>query len=362
MKRHSPLHKLRLLISLAILTLGSLSCSTQDEYTSDPAKNFDALWQTLDRNYSFFDLKLDQGKSWQDIYHQYRSRIKDKMSEDELFEVMTKMLAELRDGHVNLTTPFDYGRYWSWRTDYPSNYSADIIGRYLGKEYRIAGGLYYTQLKYNGHTPDSIGYMRLASFANAPGEGNINAILRRMINYKAIILDIRSNGGGNITSSDALARHFMAQPRIVGSTVHKTGPRHSDFSAPIEIRLDTLARGIRWLRPVVVLTNRGVYSAANDFILKVKGLPLVTIMGDRTGGGGGLPMSSELPNGWGVRFSTTQTFDTSGANIELGIDPDYFISMNQSDLAHGYDSIIEGAIAYLKERLAEYRRTKVWRK
>lgn len=362
MTLHFTTYRLRLWLGLVALALGLGACSTRDEYTSDPATNFDALWTILDRNYSFFDLKLNQGKSWQDIYQQYRSRIKTKMTEDELFEVMTQMLAELKDGHVNLSTPFDYGRYWAWRTDHPSNYSADLIGNYLGNDYRIASGLYYTQLKYNGHTPDSIGYMRLASFANAPGEGNINAALKRMVRCRAIILDIRNNGGGNVTSSDLLARHFMAQPRVVGSTVHKTGPRHSDFSAPIEIRLDTLATGIRWLRPVVVLTNRGVYSAANDFILKVKGLPLVTVMGDRTGGGGGLPMTSELPNGWGVRFSTTQTFDASGANVELGIDPDYFVSMNQDDRSKGYDSVIEHAAAYLKERLAEYRRTKVWRK
>lgn len=362
MTLHLPLYRLRLWISLVVLALGLGACSTRDEYTSDPATNFDALWHILDRNYSFFDLKLPQGRSWRDIYEQYRSRIKDKMSEDELFEVMTQMLAELKDGHVNLSTPFDYGRYWSWRTDHPSNYSADLIGRYLGNEYRIASGLYYTQLKYNGHTSDSIGYLRLPSFASAPGQGNINAALKRMIPCKALILDIRNNGGGNITSSEQLARHFMNKPRVVGSTVHKTGPLHGDFSSPTPIHLDTLATGIRWLRPVVVLTNRGVYSAANDFILKVKGLPLVTIMGDRTGGGGGLPMSSELPNGWGVRFSTTQTFDAAGNNVELGIDPDYFVSMNLEEQSRGYDTIIERAAAYLKERLEEYRRTKVWRK
>ena len=77
-----------------------------------------------------------------------------------------------------------------------------------------------------------------------------------------------------------------------------------------------------WLKPVIVLVNQGVYSAANDFTLRMKGLPQVRIIGVKTGGGGGLPMSSELPNGWAVRFSSSRTYDADGADIEQGIAPD----------------------------------------
>ena len=58
-------------------------------------------------------------------------------------------MRELKDGHVNLITPFDYGRYWDWNTKYPENYNEALVKNYLGDEYRIAGGLSYTQLKYN---------------------------------------------------------------------------------------------------------------------------------------------------------------------------------------------------------------------
>ena len=54
----------------------------------------------------------------------------------------------------------------------------------------------------------------------------------------------------------------------------------------------------------------------------MKGLPQVKIVGVKTGGGGGLPMSSELPNGWAVRFSSSRTYDADGADIEQGITPD----------------------------------------
>jgi|GEM_PF-5712087 len=33
-------------------------------------------------------------------------------------------------------------------------------------------------------------------------------------------------------------------------------------------------------------------------------------------------MSSELPNGWGIRFSASRTYDTAGKDVEFGIEPD----------------------------------------
>lgn len=336
------------------------SCSVEDEYTADGIENYDALWRILDERYSYFDLKLPEGTTWRDLYNKYRPEVRRQMSTDSLFLVMNKLLSELKDGHVNLTTPFDYARYWSWSEDYPANYDARTVSKYLGNEYRIAGGLYYTQIKHNDHAADSIAYLRYASFASPLSSSNITAALSRLSKCRALIIDIRSNGGGNVTTSDMFARHFMEEGRVVGSMRHKTGRGHNDFSEPVELRLEPIATGLRWLRPVVLLTNRGVYSAANDFTLKMKGLPYVTVMGDRTGGGGGLPMSSELPNGWSVRYSSTQTFDASGEHIEFGIEPDYRLSLDEERNAAGIDTMIEGAISYLNERLKLYKATRKW--
>lgn len=343
-----------------LLLLGS--CSVREDFSSDPHLNYRTLWETLDRHYSFFELKLPKDSTWRDMYYKHLPKIRPTMSSDSLFLVMTELMAELKDGHVNLITPFDYGRYWHWHTDYPSNYSAGLVARYLGDKYRIAGGLRYSMIEYNGHVRDSIGYLRFSSFSSSLSSANLNASLSRLSKCRALIVDIRDNGGGNVSTSDLFARHFMNESRTVGATRHKTGPGHADFSPLHPIRLEPLSTGVKWLRPVVLLTNRGVYSAANDFTLKMKGLPLVTVIGDHTGGGGGLPMSSELPNGWGIRFSSTQTFDSEGRHIEHGIAPDYVVHLDQKDVRDGLDTMIEYAIEYINDRYAELAHTKVWRK
>ena len=76
-------------------------------------------------------------------------------------------------------------------------------------------------------------------------------------------------------------------------------------------------------------------------------LPQVTIMGDRTGGGSGLPFSSELPNGWSIRFSACPMLDINKQHTEFGIDPDISVSMTEEDMAKGKDTIIDSAIELL---------------
>jgi C-terminal processing protease CtpA/Prc len=100
---------------------------------------------------------------------------------------------------------------------------------------------------------------------------------------------------------------------------------------------------IRWQKPVVLLVNRSCYSAANIFVRNMKEMPRVTVMGDQTGGGSGMPFSSELPIGWSVRFSASPSFDARMQQIEFGIEPDVPSSLDTALAAEGKDSMIEDA-------------------
>jgi C-terminal processing protease CtpA/Prc len=71
--------------------------------------------------------------------------------------------------------------------------------------------------------------------------------------------------------------------------------------------------------------------------------PNTIILGDKTGGGGGLPFSSELPNGWSVRFSACPTFDRDMRPIESGIEPEYPVALSEEDANNGIDTLIEAA-------------------
>ena len=73
-------------------------------------------------------------------------RLDAPMNQYELFDILGKMLAEVKDGHTNLISSFDMSRYWAWYEDYPANFYKEIQDNYLGTDYKIAGGMKYKRL------------------------------------------------------------------------------------------------------------------------------------------------------------------------------------------------------------------------
>ena len=246
------------------------------------------------------------------------------------------MLGELRDGHVNMYSSWDVARNWSWHEDYPSNVSDTLLRRYLGTDYRIAASLKYRILD------DNIGYVRCASFATGFGEGNLDEVMYYLAPCRALIIDLRDNGGGLVTSAEQLAARFTNEKTLVGYMQHKTGKGHQDFSDMEEQWLQP-SENLRWHKRVCVLTNRKVYSAANEFVKYMKALPQTIIVGDSTGGGAGMPFSNSLPNGWAVRVSACPMYDKDKQSTEFGIAPHHKVDITEEDYIKNNDAILEFA-------------------
>ena len=77
----------------------------------------------------------------------------------------------------------------------------------------------------------------------------------------------------------------------------------------------------------------------------------VRIVGDSTGGGSGLPFTSELPNGWTIRFSACSITDPAGDVTEFGVAPSEGCKVDNTplDVAMGRDMILEKGFEVLQE-------------
>ena len=339
-------HAASVALTLLLACAGILSsCITEDLPAATRQGTFQACWQTLDEHYCFFGEKADAyGLDWDAVYAQNAPAVHETMTDKQLFEVLVGMCCELRDGHVNLYAAHDVARYGRWFDDYPANYADTLERIYLGRteDYQTAAGLRYRILD------DNIGYVRCATFETGFGSGNLHELMRALALCDGLIIDVRSNGGGMLTAAQKLASVFLDTKTLVGYVRHKTGRAHDAFSSPEPIYIEPF-EGLRWTKPAVILTNRRTYSAANAFVAYLKGRAGITVVGDVTGGGSGMPLSTELPNGWTLRFSACPMYDAQMRLTEAGIAPDVHQDLAPDALQTGRDDIIERARALLRQ-------------
>ena len=334
--------KLTIVLSVALTCL--TSCHDEPEYRNDLYGNFDALVDIIDTRYCFFQ---EKDINWRDTAAKYRALIDEETSSIELFFICSALLDELKDGHVNLVSDFDISYYRKWWTDYPQDFNLRTLEEnYLEFNWFTTTGIYYKQLK------EKVAYMYYPSFSSYVGELQLDYILAILHNSRGLIIDIRNNGGGTLTNINTLVGRFINEKFIGGYIQHKTGPGHYDFSEPYPVEYEPCdANRVKWEGPIVLLTNRSCYSAANDFTSVMKSLPNVTVVGARTGGGGGMPFSYELPIGWALRFSASPIYNARMECIENGIDPSegYEVHASDEELAAGKDAILDKAIEILKD-------------
>lgn len=329
------------LLSLLFILTG---CHDAPDYKDTIIGNYDALADIMDRHYCFFE---EKGIDWKAVVEKHRADITPETTYIDLYFICAQLLDELEDGHINLTSRFSTSYYRNWWSDYPQDFNLRTIEEYyLEFNWLTTSGIIYKQL------PGEIAYMYYPSFTNPISETSLDYILAILANSRGLIIDIRDNGGGTLTNINTLVGRFIDEEITGGYILHKTGPGHNDFSEPYPVKYKPAEEGrVKWGGDIVVLTNRSCFSAANNFVSVMKGLPKVKIVGAKTGGGGGMPFTSELPIGWSVRFSACPILDAQGREIETGIDPSEGCEVHspEEELAQGKDAILDFAMDLLKD-------------
>jgi C-terminal processing protease CtpA/Prc len=272
----------------------------------------------------------------------YKPIVGPNTSSVELFEIMDKALTLLNDGHLNIHTPHGIGGNTKYFSVFPENpVVAQPDGPYFEYYHVINRQMSVGKIKNSG-----LSYLRIKTFDGREVDfARIDSVLHSLVWSSGLIIDVRSNYGGSIGNAESVASKFLKTTSVAYEYRIRNGPRHSDFTPwyPIEI-IPSPAPG--WAeKQVVILTNRGSFSATEWFVLFMKRRPGVAVVGDTTGGGGAIPITRELPNGWILRIPNTQTRLPSGEFFQsTGIAPDVPVWLNDEDQANGVDTILESAI------------------
>lgn len=309
-----------------------------------PAQVFDYLWQRVDEQYSMFDVKQ---VDWSAVYRSLRPMVNDTIGSDSLFALCAAMLDRLNDGHVNLVGTFDVSRSDTVHRRFYAQSGVDmnvVVLNYLGARYHSTGGLAHNSLC-NGQ----VIYLYYGSFNNGVSEAGLRHIIAFYPDAKGMILDLRGNGGGSLSNVNNLLSVMPSNGQIVYYSQIKSGPAHNQFT-PLEPTYAPVNKGKTYDHPVVVLTDRGCFSAASTFAVATQAYDNLILMGDTTGGGMGLPTMGVLPNGWRYRFSITRTIALDGRNYENGVPPDILLPFDRPACqTTGRDNIIDSACAFILE-------------
>jgi hypothetical protein len=335
------------LLALLVIAVGCEQILGPDP-ANTPESNFEIFWRDFDLYYAQFKIR---NIDWDSVYAVTRPQISRQTTDRQLFGIFSNIVLMLNDMHVSLYTPFG-DVYWKGPSSgsYPSKTFVNPC------KYLFCGSAQNAVMEFRRCKGDSIGYINIYTFS---GNGNssdpldhryliIDDILQQFKDTKGLLIDVRWNSGGDLMNAENVADRFADQKRPYMTYCEKNGPGDNDFSAWISRSVQPKG-AYQYSKPVVVLTSRATSSAAETFVMAMRVLPNVTVVGDTTGGGGGNPVFRELPNGWTYRLSTEIMANADGFIIEgTGIPPDMPVLTTVADSTNGVDRIVEKGIEVIE--------------
>lgn len=298
---------------------------------------FDEVWQQFDLHYSFFELKH---VNWDSLGAHYRVQALAAPT-DLLFSLaLSRMLGELRDVHVSLTpgTTGSTMRYLSAADTTPTYFDLRVVAHYVPDLRTTPGG----HVKYGALAP-AVGYVVIRDFEGTGWASELDSALTHLGSATRLVVDVRDNPGGNYVLAARLAGRFADRSRTYGYVRVRNGPGHGDFT---DYSAEVVApEGVAFRGPVFVLTNRHDFSSAEDFVLAMRVLPSVTLVGDTTAGASGGPIVRELSNGWTYQLSEWIEYTSDHRTFEqIGLAPDVVVKASAANANLGVDGALERAL------------------
>lgn len=306
---------------------------------NDPMTVFESYRQMLERNFSYFNLTAFDRDS---LFRLYKAQVTSQTTDGELEQVLADITEMTNDPHTNLFTPTGVYGNTSYFNRFTSNQVPLLDTLFEGPLCR--GRIFEFGILKNR----PIGYLRVKSFEGSSNYFTvIDTLLLRFVSTKGLIVDVRGNLGGKISNSNMVAQRFARHRVFTCRTRLRNSTSPNGFTPWQDVYIMPPAGNVYTL-PLVVLTDRFTFSAAERFVVSAKAFDQTIVMGDTTAGGSGTPTVCELSNGWILRTSNTQTQLPDGSDFQgKGIAPDVTVRLKTHEVAAGYDAVLAKAIELL---------------
>lgn len=186
---------------------------------------------------------------------------------------------------------------------------------------------------------NGIAYLQLTEF-NAIAADKVQAALTDLLaqNPRGLILDLRDNPGGFVTSVEAIGEEFLPAGLLFYET-SKDGEREEHTISGTGLATDI---------PLVVLINAGSASASEILAGAVQDRGRGVLIGVQSFGKGSVQIEHTLSDGSGLRVTTAHWFTPDGREIDgEGLTPDIVVEFTPEDEEAGRDPQLDAAVEYL---------------
>lgn len=356
----------------------------------DPLRNFEVFCAYFEENYAFSALR---GADWAALRARFLPLLAAAPSDERLAEALTEIIAQLKDAHTSVTTPYGAIHAGSliadrksaverafgappWTVDrahYTRAIQSAFGEMFLGGAYRAL----CNHMMICGEAAPGIGYLsffgefgfgasemartaldlprgRVAAADNLAAEIDaLNAGLDEAASIlsgaRALIVDARLNYGGYDRLALEAAGRFTDGKRLAYT---KKAWTPQGFVAEQNISFELRRPSFAGL-PIYLLTSRQTTSAGEIFALAMRACPNVTLIGEATLGILSDNLYKRLPNGWEVSLSNEIYQAADGGLFEaIGVPPDVECPVfDPADVRGGFGQAVRVAVAAARRDL-----------
>lgn len=338
---------------------------------SQPERDFEVFWTTFKDNYAFFTLK---GVNWDSTYLKYRPLITPKTSQKALISVLGKLVDPLKDGHITISKGDDIL--------YKGKHESQFRQEFKGVEQQFRQTIDTTLQRFGFQKPAGIGpvfkgehlyylstsaeiaYLSITRCFGTPESlfddrkeaedlqlmlRLADSLLTRIRDTKALIIDLRTNGGGH--GGLELASRFIKTKTLTHYKAIRQKGSYDTFTTP-EPQYSLPNTGTQYLKPLILLTSDRTASSAEDFTISLYRQDNVTTIGTHTSGMLSDMFSGELSDNVAFTLSNQVYYSADKQILEdKGVPAAITIVNTKRDIEDRKDPVLVKAIEVVSKKI-----------
>ena len=305
----------------------------------DNRRAIDLLWSAIRDHYSYRDrLKID----WDALLQSQEATLLSSKTPKEFAGVAGKALARAEDKHIWFQIGNEVVPSYVRPSVPNANYS--LLPKLVPRPKKHARAVV------SGRWDDGIGYLAIASWDRKRLEGgkSIFDALADVRDTRALIIDVRANGGGDELLAREFAGCFVEKRCLYATHVYRDPNSATGFAPQRERWIEPNANHPPFEGRVAVLSGPAVMSSCESFLLMMKCAPDTVIVGATSQGSSGNPKPHDLRNGVTVLLPSWKDRTPNGEELEgVGVRPDIAVQASPDDFRLA-DPVLAEALAHLR--------------